>query len=183
MWDTLVQANNLQELPMAATIFNKPEVCRAIKYAISDSGATGHFIVEGSPVVNKQPSTNPLKITLPNGKVVQSTHTCNIDIPWLPDQTTEAHILPVLAHSSLILTWKFCDAGCKVVLNMTECWVYHKGKLVLTEGRDAATVFWKLPTNSAGVPGQVPTTIDSIDLHLQPNQNMHHMAHNMYTLP
>ena len=84
---------------MTATIFDKLKVCRAVKYAISDSGATGHFLVKDSPVVNKQPTMNPLKITLPNVKVIQSTHTCNLDIPWLPDRMTYAHIVPGLAHA------------------------------------------------------------------------------------
>ena len=65
---------------------------------------TAHFLVEGAPAVNVQKSTNPLQITLPNGKQIKSTHTCNLDIPWLPQNMTEAHIVPGLAHSSLILT-------------------------------------------------------------------------------
>ena len=125
-WDTLAQANNLQELAIAATIFDKTKVCRAVECAISNSGATVHFLVKGSPVVNKQPVTNPLKITLPNGKVIPFTHTCNLNIIWLLDQITEVHIVPGLAHASLILTHMLCDAGYNVVFDMAECRVYYK---------------------------------------------------------
>ena len=52
---------------------------------------------------------------------------------------TEAHIVPGLAHSSLISTKIFCEAGCKVVFDETECRVYYKDKLVLTGGRDKKT--------------------------------------------
>ena len=38
-----------------------------VTWAISDSGATGHFVVEGAPVINKQPAINPIIITLPSG--------------------------------------------------------------------------------------------------------------------
>ena len=62
-WNTIVQDNNLQQLPTAATIFDRPKVCRAVEDAISDSGATSHFLIGGSPVVSKQPATNPLKIS------------------------------------------------------------------------------------------------------------------------
>ena len=182
-WNTIMQTNNLHKLLMAVTNFNKRKVCRAIKYAISDSGATGYFLVEGSPVVNKQLVTDPLKITLPNGKVIWSTHTCNLNIPWLPDQITEVCIVPGLAHASLISTQKYCDTGCNVVFDVAECRVYYKGKLVITGGRDKATALWKPPINPSGAPGQVLRTIKSLNLHLPPNQSMHHIVHNVYTLP
>ena len=35
------------------TIFNQQRLVRAVKHAISDSGTTGHFLVEGAPVINK----------------------------------------------------------------------------------------------------------------------------------
>ena len=55
--------------------------------------------------------------------------------------------------------------------------------MVLAGGRNDATTLWKLPINRAGVPGKVLTIIESLDLDLQPNQSMHYMAHNVYTLP
>ena len=83
----------------------------AIKYAISDSGATGHFLKEGVPVTNLQMADNPISITIPNGKSMIATHTCKLDIPWLPNHMTEAHIVPGLAHASLISTRNCCEAG------------------------------------------------------------------------
>ena len=80
-------------------------------YAVFDSEATGNFIIEGAPVVNKCIATNPVSITLPDGQRITSTHTFNLDIPWLPHSITAAHIVPGLLHSSLISTRKSCDAG------------------------------------------------------------------------
>ena len=119
-WTTIVQANNLQQLPRSATIFNPQSLIRAVKHAISDSGATGYFLVKGAPVISTQIGAHLITITLPNGKVIQSAHTCNLDIPWLPAQMMEVHIVPGLAHASLISTRKFCDTGCKVVFDMNE---------------------------------------------------------------
>ena len=59
---------------------------------------------------------NPVTINLPDGSLIYSTHVGNLDIPWMPDHMTEAHIVPELSHSSLISTKVFCGAGCKVSL-------------------------------------------------------------------
>ena len=98
-WTSIIRANNLTQTPQAAMVFNKRRVTRAVKYAISDSGATGHFMVEGAPVINKQPAKKPIQIMMPDGSKIQSTHTCNLDIPWLPHAMTEAHIVPGLSHA------------------------------------------------------------------------------------
>ena len=66
---------------MAETIFNTKVMKDWVEYAVSDLGATGHFLVEGAPVVNKRLASKPIHITLPNGKIIKSTHTCNLDIP------------------------------------------------------------------------------------------------------
>jgi hypothetical protein len=42
-WRQIVQAKNLQQLPLASTIFNSHKITHAVKHEISDSGATGHF--------------------------------------------------------------------------------------------------------------------------------------------
>ena len=81
IWNTIVQASNLHKLAMAATIFNKPKVCKAVKYAISDSQATDDFLAKGSPVVNEQPATHLVKVTFPNGKVIQPSHTFALMFP------------------------------------------------------------------------------------------------------
>eukprot|EP00804_Cyclotella_cryptica_P000700 CCRYP_000984-RA/>CCRYP_000984-RA protein AED:0.37 eAED:0.21 QI:0/0/0/1/0/0/3/0/1009 len=114
-------------------------------YAIFDSGATAHFLVSTAHVVNKRPALKPLTIRLPNGKNIVSTHTCNLDLPWLPHSITEAHIVPGLSHSSLISTRKFCDAGCQVTLDQQSCKIYYQGALVLTGTRDETTGLWKVP--------------------------------------
>ena len=131
-----------------------------VEYGLSDSGATSHFIVEGAPVINVNRTDDPISIKLPDGSIIKSTHTCNLNIPWLPSQMTEAHVVPGLEHSSLISTKKFCDHGCKVVFDELECRVYHQGKLVLTGGRAKSTGMWKLPIN----PRARDNTVDSLDM-------------------
>ena len=109
--DTVVISNKSQKKP------NTDNDSIATEYAILDSVATDHFLVEGASVKNLQVANNPISITIPNGKNITSTHTCNLEIPWLPKHVTEAHIVPGLAHASLISTRIFCEAGCKVIFD------------------------------------------------------------------
>ena len=119
---------------------------------------------------------NPITIKLPDGSLIYSTHIGNLDIPWMPDHMTEAHIVPGLSHSSLISTEVFCDAGCKVFFGEFEYKVYYKGKLMLTGGRDKKTGMWKLPINPV-------SRKNALDLPLQGPRRQQHIANNLYTLP
>ena len=68
--------------------------------AVADAGVTGHFFLPGTPVTNIKISRHPLKINLPDGDCLTSTHTYTLDIPWLPKEAKEAHIVPDLdTHS------------------------------------------------------------------------------------
>ena len=61
-----------------------PSIQIALDTAIADAGATAHFLLPGAPVTNVQPTLYPLTINLPDGSTIKSTHTCLLDIPWLP---------------------------------------------------------------------------------------------------
>ena len=91
-----------------------PSIQIALNTAIADAGATAHFLLPGAPVTNVQPTQHPLTINLPDGGTIKSTHTCLLDMPWLPFTARIAHIVPGLAHTSLVLISTLCDAGCKV---------------------------------------------------------------------
>ena len=177
-----MQTKNLKDLPQVTTIFDQKKVTRAVKWAISDSGATGHFLIAGAPAVNIRPAAKPITITLPNGKSIKSTHTCNLDIPWLPDHMTEAHTVLGLAHASLISTRKFCNAGCKVMFDKEECRVYFKNKLVLVGGRDITTGLWQLPINPSAQTQSTPYIVNHLDLQVLAIQ-LHHAVNSLYTMP
>ena len=81
---------------------------------IADAGTTGHFVLLGTPVNNIKLAEKPLCINLPDGKQIKSTHICQIEISWITEASTRSHILPGLAHTSLIPIKMLCDAGCKV---------------------------------------------------------------------
>ena len=49
----IVQTNHLGNIPATSHSFLSTKKKEEVQYAISDSGATGHFLVQGAPVVNK----------------------------------------------------------------------------------------------------------------------------------
>ena len=124
-WELLKTASKLHEIASATNNINIPKAM-----GIGDSGATSHFVLPGTPVKNVQITTSPLKINLPDGEQIMSTHTCKLDAPWLPEAARKAHIVPGLAHSSLISIQILCDAKCTVEFDDEHCSVYLKKNLV-----------------------------------------------------
>jgi hypothetical protein len=126
-------------------LMNTAKIKIAVDMAIADAGATAHFAIPGAPVLNKQIAITPLIINLPDGEQLRSSHTCELDITWLPRAARMAHIVPGLQHTSLISIKVLCDAGCKVSYNDEKCKVYFKNKLVWHGGREPTTQLWVLP--------------------------------------
>ena len=46
-------------IPNIEIIFNTKYVTREVKHAVSDSGATGHFLIEGAPIKIRKFQTTP----------------------------------------------------------------------------------------------------------------------------
>jgi hypothetical protein len=122
--------------------------------AIVDMGATSIFIMEGAAIDNKHIAVSPLIINLPDGKRIQSTHVCDINILGLPTTLT-GHIVPSLTIASLIGIRSLCKAGCKVTFDNTKCDVIFKGKVILRGFKDPSTDLWMLPIPN-GTVGTTP---------------------------
>ncbi|KAL7483087.1 hypothetical protein ACHAW6_013637, partial [Cyclotella cf. meneghiniana] len=136
--------------------------------AIADSGATAHFLLPNVTISNKRKATHPLNITLPDGEVIQSTHVGNLNLPGLGDAATLAHVVPGLAHSSLLSIKQLCDNGCHVLFTKQDCKVYRKAELMLVGKRHPATGLWVVPTNSHPISTKPTSSFPS------------HAAHNAY---
>ena len=116
-----------------------------LQWAILDSGASSHFLLADAPCVNRTPATSPITVHLPNGQTVSSSHTCELDLPNLPQQARLAHILPGLANRSLISMVKLCNAGCKVNVTDISCEVIVRGKPPIKCHKCATTGLWMMP--------------------------------------
>jgi hypothetical protein len=116
----------------------------ASNVAIADSGATQIFVMDGTPVHNKQKTTCPLKIALADGRRVMSTHMCDIIIPGLPT-TLVGHIVPELSIPSLFGICVLTEAGCTVKFDIEKCVVKYNGKIILIGMKNPTTDLWTLP--------------------------------------
>jgi hypothetical protein len=115
--------------------------------AIADSGATQIFVMDRTPVVNKRPTTHPLKVALADGRIVLSTHMCDIKIDGIPMVLT-GHIIPDLSNASLFSIRVLTESGCTVTFDKTNCIVRYNGAIILRGAKDPATDLWTLPLGS-----------------------------------
>ena len=103
------------------------QICKDM--GIADAGATGHFLHPGAPAINIKRAKNPISISQPDGRKLVSTHECEIDNPNLPKAARKAHIIPGLAHTSLVSVKMLIDAGCFVTYRKNII-VHHNEKVV-----------------------------------------------------
>ena len=129
------------------------------EWAILDSGATSHFLVSAAPTSNKKFAQTPLKVRLPDGGLVSSTHTCHLELPKLPTKARLGHIIPGLASHSLLSVVKLCNEGCEVTFTKINCTVQYRGRTVLTGKKCTKTGLWMIPVSeSTQQPAHHPTT-------------------------
>ena len=107
-----------------------------------DSGATSHFLVPEAPVTNVRPAVTPLRVTIPDGNQVSSTHTCELRIPGLPKKAREGHIIPGLCKHSLISVVQLCNAGCDVILTKIGAIVKYRGRIILEGSKSTTNGLW-----------------------------------------
>jgi hypothetical protein len=56
----------------------------AILMSIADSCSTLHFVTIDPPTIHCKVTNKPLAITTANGELMYSTHTAELNIPYLP---------------------------------------------------------------------------------------------------
>ncbi len=64
-------------------------------HAVADTGATSVLVMADTPMKNVRIGPNLLNINLPDGKMVHSTHICDVELPGLP-HVLKGHIVPAL---------------------------------------------------------------------------------------
>jgi len=132
--DITVVAENLsskrQQICAASFHPKKPSI--PITHAVADTGVTSIMIMKKTPnMKNVRLATQLLTIHLPDGKMVKSTHICDLEIPGLP-HVLEGHIVPDLTVASLVGIRILCKLGCTVLFTDKACYVFYQEKLILT---------------------------------------------------
>jgi hypothetical protein len=104
--------------------------------ALLDSGCTAHFMLANVKCTNKVLAEKPLKMRLPNGAAIASTHTATLNMPSLPHAARQEHILPGLDQHSLLYVGQMCDSGCAVTFAATKVTVTNGESIILTGLQD-----------------------------------------------
>jgi hypothetical protein len=100
--------------------------------------------------------------------MLQSTNkVCSLQLPQLPKQAQEAHIIPGLTHSIPLLSiGKLCDAGCKATFNKHEVRILKNNQELFKGQRDQQTGLWRIPitnpTSRSPTPHQTKTKLCNI---------------------
>jgi hypothetical protein len=110
-----------------------------MKYSIADSGAMQIFIMKGTPVINKRPTTCPLVVSLADGSKVTSTHMCNIH-RWTPGGPHWTH------HPGTLHRFPFLALSYLLRLDVKDGLINHHARCGITIGSYSKVVKIKLPT-------------------------------------
>jgi hypothetical protein len=62
------------------------------------------LITTDAPFTNKRAAIPGITAQLPNGGTIQSTHTCSLNLPFLPAAAREAHIFPLSPLGFCVIT-------------------------------------------------------------------------------
>jgi hypothetical protein len=120
-----------------------PPILEQHETAIVDSGCTGHFLLVNAPCLNKVETQTPLTVRLPNGAIMESSHTAELDIPELNTAASKAHVFPGMAHHSLLSVGQLCDEGYIVTFKQDTVTICNsKNSKLLSGPRDVNTGLW-----------------------------------------
>jgi hypothetical protein len=81
---------------------------------------------------------------MPNGTMIQSSHTGDLLLTVFPPQAHKAHILPGLVHNSLISVGQLCDNGYSVTFTQEQVTVSKNRKYVMYGSRDSRSRLWRV---------------------------------------
>ena len=145
-----------------------------VTHGMLDSGTADHFLALNSKVESTWPSTNKIKVVIPNGDHMLSSCECNIDWPILPKEAQTGHFLPSLKTHALISVVKLCNAGCDVLFRHNCCLVIYKNKVIMYGVQCPRTCLLMVPLSIRNQ--QKPMKRDKNCFNKHHANSIHHMA-------
>jgi hypothetical protein len=102
-----------------------------------------------APCRNKIKSQNPLRVRLPNGETMDSTHTASLDIPEMSGSYSLVYVFPDMANHSFLSVGQMCNEGYYVTFRIYGFTIYSSaGKAILKGQRDLNTGLWRINLRS-----------------------------------
>ena len=87
----------------------------------------------------------PIHVACPYGKTMQSRNSCLLYIPDFPEEVCEGHIIPSLAHNSLVSIGNICYSGFISEFKSQEVTIKRKGKIIIQVPRDRINGLCQIP--------------------------------------
>jgi hypothetical protein len=110
--------------------------------AVIDTGCSATYITCTTPHIHREVAYPSVKVTLPNGETMQSSHTAQLQLhPSLPDIACRAHIFLSLT-CSLISVGQLCDSGCTATFTANGVAIAYQGKTTITGDRSPTNNLW-----------------------------------------
>ena len=106
--------------------------------AIADSGTTCLLLQIQSKCVDKQITNDGMKVKLPGGRMIGSTHTALLNIKQLPMKACRVHLFPYIKHALLLISM-LCDQGYMAVFDKDKVYIIKDGIVLLHVNRDTRT--------------------------------------------
>jgi hypothetical protein len=88
-----------------------------------------------APCQNKVKSQSPLRVRLPNGDTMDSTHTLSLDIHELSQAASMAHVFPGMANYSLLSVGQLCNEGYYVIFRINGVTIYNSAEKAILRGQ------------------------------------------------
>ena len=140
--------------------------------AFLDSGCTGHFLKIDSHCTERRPTSDGIRVKLPNGSIIRATHTALLDMPQLPLAARQAHIFPDLHNSALVSISQFCDNNFEARFTKLQVQILDGHRVILTGQRDPCTGLWHIPLQMSPTS---PTPTPSTDTPSPSANNIHEL--------
>jgi hypothetical protein len=110
--------------------------------AVIDTGCSATYITCTTPHIHREVANPSVKVILPNGETMQSSHTAQLQLhPSLPEIACRAHIFPTLT-CSLISVGQLCDSGCTATFTANNVIIAYQGKTIITGDRSPTNNLW-----------------------------------------
>jgi hypothetical protein len=139
----MVDHTNTSTIPCAYNASQPPPQSNHELCAILDSGTTGNYLTINSPVSNIIPTPNGVRAAIPDGKILQASHQCELWLPKLPPNARVGHIFQEFKNP-LISVALLCNNGCEVNFTQAQVTVKLNAQTILEGYRELPTGLWRV---------------------------------------
>ena len=90
------------------------------KEGILDSGCSHHYLLLAAPCRNRRETRKPVRVTIPNGKTIESTYEGELKMEALPEAARHVHIYLAWLTTVLCLSGNFAMQDAKFCSESTK---------------------------------------------------------------